>query len=583
VSPPASVLLLASLACSIAGAASDGDDDGDRAAAGAAAQPFFVEEAESRGLRFTHRNGMSGALYMPETVGAGAALLDHDGDGDLDVFLAQGGSFAPGEVGGDGDGGRLFRNLLIEDGTLRFAPADDNGGLRASGYGMGVATGDYDNDGDADLYLANFGPDQLWRNDGGRFADVTGRSGASDPSWSVAASFVDLDRDGWLDLYVANYLDFRFEIHKVCRMASGAADYCGPSSYAPVADRLYRNRGDGTFEDVSARAGIRSQKGAGLGVVALDADADGWLDLYVANDQEANFLWRNRGDGSFEDVALLAGCAVDGEGRPEASMGVDAADFDSDGDLDLILSHLTGETHTLYRSEGAGIFRDVTVEVGLAEPTLDATGFGAGFLDVDHDGWLDLLVANGAVRKLEALVRAGDPYPLRQRSQLFRNLGGGRFADASGLAGAAFERAEVGRGAAFGDLDDDGDTDVVINNNAGPARLLLGTASERGHWIGLVVLEGSPSRTAVGALVSIERAGDPPRVARVATDGSYASARDPRVVFGLGDDARSPRIRVRWPDGAVEEWREPAIDRYLPLRRGGGTARSAAVDPRTGS
>ena len=558
----ASRIAFAVLACGFAAVDAAKSNDG----AG-----LFVEESQARGLLFSHHNGMTGALYMPETVGAGVAVLDYDQDGDLDVLLVQGGDFLPSRVGGDR--ARLFQNRLAEDGSLGFVEAPGNGGLDGGGYGMGVATGDFDNDGRIDLYLANFGANQLWRNAGaGRFVDVTAASGTGDASWSVAATFVDVDRDGWLDLFVANYLDFRFEIHKVCRMASGAPDYCGPSSYAPVADRLYRNRGDGTFEDVTTRSGIHRLRGAGLGVVALDADDDGWIDLYVANDQEPNFLWRNRGDGTFEDVALLAGCAVDAAGRPEASMGVDAADFDADGDLDLVLSHLTGETHTLYRNEGGGLFRDVTVEVGLAEPTLEATGFGAGFLDVDNDGSLDLLVVNGAVRKLEALVRQGDPYPLRQRPQLFRNLGAGRFVEASEAAGAAFERAEVGRGAAFGDLDNDGDTDVVVANNQGPARLLINTTGSRKHWLGLEVLVGSPARHALGAVVTVERAAHTPRAARVATDGSYASARDPRVLFGLGDDPAAPRVRVRYADGAVEEWRGLAIDRYTTLVRGTGSA-----------
>jgi hypothetical protein len=540
----------------------------EEAAANRAPGPRFVEEAAARGLRFSHRNGMTGALYMPETVGAGGALLDYDGDGDLDVYLAQGGAFVPGNVGGGG--GALFRNLQREESALRFVEVAGSG-LEARGYGMGAATGDFDNDGHVDLYLANFGPDQLWRNLGdGTFADVTVASGVGDPAWSVSASFLDYDRDGWLDLFVANYLDFRFEIHKVCRMASGAPDYCGPSSYAPVADRLYRNRGDGTFEDVTARSGIGAQKGAGLGVLALDADDDGWPDVYVANDQQPNFLWRNRGNGTFEEIALLAGCAVDADGRAHAGMGVDAADFDSDGDLDLVVSNLTGETHTLFRNEGRGVFRDATVEVGLAEPTVEFTGFGAAFLDADNDGALDLLVVNGAVRKLEALVRTGDSYPLRQRNQIFRNVDG-RFTDVSSTAGEAFARAEVGRGALFGDLDDDGDTDVIVTNNEGPARLLLNVAGSRQHWIGFEVVEGSPSRHALGAVVALERAGTPPVVARVATDGSYASARDPRVLFGLGDDGTPARVRVRWPDGAVEHFAGLVVDRYQTLTRGKGT------------
>jgi hypothetical protein len=507
---------------------------------------------------------------MPETVGAGGALLDYDGDGDLDVYLVQGGAFVPGNLGGGG--GILFRNLLREDAALRFVEVKESG-LNARGYGMGAATGDIDNDGRVDLFLANFSDDQLWRNQGdGTFTDVTARSGTSDPAWSVSASFVDYDRDGHLDLYVANYVDFRFEIHKVCRMASGAPNYCGPSSYAPVADRLYRNRGDGTFEDVTARSGIGTATGPGLGVLALDADDDGWLDLYVANDQLPNFLWRNRGNGTFEEIAMLAGCAVDADGKAHAGMGVDAADYDADGDLDLVISNLAGETHTLFRNEGRGIFRDATVESGLAEPSIEATGFGAAFLDADNDGALDLLVVNGAVRKLEAQVRAGDPYPLRQRNQLFRNVNG-RFVDGSRDAGQAFDLAEVGRGALFGDLDDDGDIDVVVANNQGPARLLVNVSGSRRHWVGLEVVHGSPLRHALGATVTLERERRAPTVARVATDGSYASARDPRVLFGLGDDApQSPRARVRWPDGAIEVFSSLAVGRYQRLERGKGVA-----------
>ena len=561
---------------------------GSRGAAVAEAA-LFVDRAAAAGLDFVQFNGMSGQYYMAEVTGSGAALFDYDGDGDLDAFLVQGQMLEPGAdvrratfppPAGAALADRLFRNDL--DGgppsSLRFTDvtAAAGFGARADGYGMGVTTGDYDNDGRTDLYVTNFGPNRLWRNRGdGTFEDVTAASGTGEDRWSVPAAFFDFDRDGWLDLYVGNYIAEDLEERTICRDFTGAQDYCGPGAFESHPDRLFRNRGDGTFEDVTERAGLAERRGAALGVVAADFDGDGWLDLYVANDSQPNFLWINRRDGTFEEAALLAGAAVNATGKAEASMGVDAADYDGDGDLDLFMTHLTGETNTLYANDGRGVFDDATTASGLGPPSRPYTSFGTAWIDYDNDGDPDLLIANGAVKRIEALARAGDPFPLHQPNQLFRNLGGGRFEEVTDRAGEVFALSEVSRGAAFGDVDDDGDLDVLLVSNSGPVRLLINRVGSRQPWIGLR-LTGSSGRDMLGARVELLLRGRPPRVARVRTDGSFASASDPRVLFGLGGPDAPPAeavsgVRVLWPDGSVEAFGAPPAGRYTTLLQGGGS------------
>ncbi len=538
----------------------------------------FVERAGEVGLDFTHRNGMSGALYFVEIFGAGAALFDYDGDGDLDAYLVQGGPLGPdrapaGEPSPSGPlqlSDRLYRNELSERGELFFTDVTAASGIRATAYGMGVAAGDHDRDGRVDLFVTAFGSSTLWRNNGdGTFGDVTRRSGAGDDRWSTSAAFLDYDRDGWLDLFVTRYVHFAFAGHRPCATSTGTPEYCGPERYTPLPDRLLRNRGDGTFEDRTVEAGLARHYGPGLGVIAADLDGDGWVDLYVANDGTANQLWINRGDGTFEERAVLAGCAYDGDGKPEAGMGVDAGDYDGDGDDDLFLTHLDDETHTLYANDGRASFVDRTVEAGLAAPSRGFTGFGTAFLDYDNDGRLDLFVANGAVKRLEALARSGDPFPLRQRNQLFRNEGGGRFSDRSAEAGAAFALSEVSRGAAFGDVDNDGDTDVLVTNNNGPARLLINRVGAGRSWIGLRLADPAGRLDEVGAVVELilEDGSVLRRIARTAA--SYLSSSDPRVLCGLGD-GRARELRVRWPDGSRESWPPPPTGRYTTVRRGSG-------------
>jgi enediyne biosynthesis protein E4 len=534
-------------------------------------QTPFVDRTAGSGLDFVHINGAAGELLLPEVIGSGGALFDYDNDGDLDLFAVQGGTLRPGARGAAAvPVSRLYRNDLGADDNprLRFTDVTSGSRIVASGYGMGAAAGDYDNDGWVDLYVTYLGSNRMLRNNGDTtFSDVTTRTGTGDTRWSTSATFFDYDRDGWLDLFVVNYVNFGLGMKRGCFSAGSARDYCNPAVYDPVPDRLFRNNRDGTFSDATARAGLTRSPARGLGVLASDFNDDGWTDLYVANDGDANQLWLNeRGSGVFKDDALLAGVALNRMGQAQGSMGVDAGDIDGDGDEDLFVTNLDNEANTLYLNQGQGLFEDRTVEAGLF--TLGFTGFGTRFMDYDNDGWLDLVVVNGAVRHLSSQVQRGDPYPLRQRSQLFHNEGGRRFVDVTDRSGQAFAPLHVGRGAATGDLDNDGDIDVVVFNNNGPARVLLNEVGSRRHWLGVRVIDGRYGRDAVQARVTLTGRGGRDVSARVHADGSYATASDPRIVFGLAENDLPRTIRVHWPGGTVEEFRGLTVDRYWVLETG---------------
>ncbi len=548
---------------------------------------WFTDIADAAGLDFVHFNGMSGAFYSAEVMGAGGALLDFDNDGDLDIYLVQGQMLGPGRTLDQAllppapaaypltD--RLYRNNLEihADGTrtLRFTDVTESTGLGGHSYGMGVAVGDIDNDGWVDLYRTAVGANHLFHNNGdGTFTDVTEATGTNDTRWSASASFVDVDRDGWLDLYVGNYVDPRLDDELTCFTRTGERDYCGPQRYVAEPDRLFRNQGDGTFRDVTVEAGLGAEYGPALGVVATDVNADGWVDLYVANDGEPNQLWMNQQDGRFVNDALLSGTALNRDGNAEAGMGVDAGDFDGDGDDDLFMTHISTETNTLYVNDGTGLFDDRSARVGLAPPSLAYTGFGTAWFDFDNDSWLDVLTVNGEIKTVEALLAARDPFPLHQTNQLFRNLGDGRFAEVTAEAGRVFELSEVSRGAAFGDIDNDGDTDVLITNNNGPVRLLRNNVGHERRWVGLRLIgdDDHGGRDMLGARVGVFLDVEPVVWRRARADGSYASANDPRVLVGLGSSASIAKVRVVWPDGQTEEWTNIVIDRWTTLVAGTG-------------
>lgn len=520
--------------------------------------PLLVE-VENCGLDFTYHNGMTGAWAVPEEVGGGVALFDGDGDGDLDIFLIQAGHDPLGKADAKTPPSQYFRNDS-RPGQWRFVNQTAEMGVAIKGYGMGVTTGDVDGDGNIDLYLTMFGSNYLLRNLGaGRFEDITAQAGVAGSDWSTSASFFDMDGDGDLDLYVANYLVYTKNNHKQCRNQAGLIDYCGPNSFEDARDRLYRNLGDGRFEDISDASGIRKISGSGLGVVALDGNGDSALDLYVANDADPNFLWIGDGKGGFVDDGLLSGLAFNGQGVAEAGMGLAVGDVDGNGMEDIFVSHLTGETHTLYMALGDGLYEDRTEKMGLAMTSLKDTGFGTGLLDLNRDGWLDLVVVNGTVMTQDDQRRAGDPYPLKQADKAFLNLKGTGFKE---LKLKALERALVSRGAAFGDLDNDGDRDIVIVNNQGPARLLENRSN--GRWLGLTLPTVGAQGLGVRATLTLKSGRDILRVSR--RDGSFQSASDARILFAIPEKGLQSLV-LQWPDGKTQQVKVIEDSLYLKVDR----------------
>lgn len=536
--------------------------------------PALVDVAADAGIDFVYYNGMSGEQYAIEVMGGGLALFDYDNDGDLDLYLVQGGTvigpdktaedalFPPPSPGPVTD--RLLRNDSIlaasGDGTMRFVDVTERSRIDSVGYGMGIASGDYDDDGWIDLYVTNFGSNALLRNNGdGTFTDRTATARVDDTGWSVPATFEDFDGDGRVDLYVGNYLFWRYSFHRKCRNITGADDYCGPRAYNGAADRLFRNLGDGTFDDATEASAMVALPGGALGAVARDFNGDDLPDLYVANDMTPNFLWINQGDGTFREDALLAGAAVNWEGLPEASMGTAVADYDGDGDQDLFLTHLLGESNTLYVNEGDGLFSDRTLPSGLADSSLAYTSFGTGWFDYDNDGDLDLLVVSGAVRLNAQLVSTDDPYPLDQPNQLFENVEG-RFRDVTTDSSPDLAISEVSRGTAFGDLDNDGRTDVVILNSNGPLRLLRNVDDGGARWLGIRGAEATG--TGVTGLAVVAETGDGAKLHRLSsTDGSFGAASDPRITVGTGE-ATLRRVRLTRRSGPSIDWRSPPAGVY---------------------
>ncbi len=530
--------------------------------------PRFVDGTASAGIEFAHESGARGRYFLPEIIGSGCAVFDYDGDGDLDLFFVQG-SLIDGAAGEEkaGPTHRLFRSELAGGTSLRFIDVTTDAGVGFRDCGMGCAVGDVDGDGHRDLYITAFGPNRLLRNRGdGKFGDVTDAAGLGDSGFSTSASFLDYDRDGDLDLFVARYVDYAPAEDRECTRLGGRRDYCGPLSYAPISDRLFRNEGDGTFTDVSVETGIAGASGYGLGLVSRDFDGDGWVDVFVANDASPNHFWRNRGGRRFENVALELGVSVNGEGRNEAGMGVAAADFDRDGQLDLFLTHERGESNTLYEMRD-GYYVDATTQRALGAVSRPFVGFGTVPIDFDRDGWLDIFVANGAVRKLPNRLDAANPYV--QPDRLYRR-GAERFTEVSAEDSGAIAELHASRGAATGDLDQDGDVDIVVTSNRGQARILLDDSKRDSNWVSLELVGRPSNRDAYGARVRIDLASGGTVLRWAGTDGSYLSASSPRLVVGLGKGV-AERITVAWLSGAVETWTAiPSRSRFV-LREGSGS------------
>ena len=529
-------------------------------------EPHLREVAKESGVEFTHLSGREGELWTVEITGAGVGVLDYDNDGKLDIYAIQGGPLR--DRSGLLPSDRIYRNTSVE-GELKFEDVTEATGIAsiANQYGMGIATGDIDSDGDVDVFLANFGKNQLLENVDGVFVDISDESDFGEETWSISASFGDYNDDGLLDLYVANYLNFpEFDSYRPCRRLSTRLSYCAPSNFSPVEDRLYLNNGDGKFIDYTEQSGISSVAKPGMGVVSVDLNSDGLLDIYVANDMGENFLWINQGEGVFKENGLMEGVAVNGDGRREASMGIAVGDYDLDDDFDLYVTHDIKESNTLYRNQDELGFEDRTSLSGLSTPSLPNTGFGAEWFDVESDGDLDLLVANGSVSMIESQIADGIAVPLRQSNQLMVNSGDGDFLEVDG--GTAFKNHQVSRGLALGDLDNDGDSDAVINNNDGRLTIYLNESTlndtQRGMWLGVELVDHK-TRNVNNAMVRLIQ--ESVQLRRVHTDGSYGSAKDPRVLFGLGTNQSSQTIEVTWLDGAKERFEKLIPNQYHQLVR----------------
>lgn len=523
-----------------------------------AGQVRFVDVTQEAGIDFVYVNGASGQKYMPEPMGSGAAFFDYDNDGDLDLYIVNGAPF-PGYHCSEIPRNALYRNN--GDGT--FTDVTDEAGVGDAHYGMGVAVGDYDNDGDLDLYVTNFGPNVLYRNNGdGTFTDVTKEAGVGDDGWGTNAAFVDYDLDGDLDLYVANYIEFDVRHNKVCLQGNVRA-YCGPTAYPGQSGILYRNNGDGTFTDVTKEAGLCTTEGRQLGAVWGDYDNDGDPDMFVANDKTPNFLFRNNGDGTFTEVGLEAGVAYSEDGAAESGMGADFGDYDNDGWLDIVMATYQWLPNRLYRNEGGEFFTDVTFLAHIGAESLPYLGMTVAFLDYDNDGWLDIFAANG---HLDENVKEYDPMAsYAQRNQLFHNNGDGTFTEVTEMVGPGFKIENVSHGAAFGDYDNDGDVDIFVSNSHGPCSLLRNDGGNGNHWLAIRTVGTKSNRDGIGAKIKLT-SGDLVQVREVRSSYGYLGSSDLRVYFGLGRRKKVDRIEIRWPSGQVQVLEDVEVDQFLTVR-----------------
>ncbi len=517
----------------------------------------FTDVTSDAGVAFVHQSSATSNKYLVETMGGGVALLDYDNDGRLDVFFTNGAKLddpmPEGKRPDKADAkywNRLYRQL--PDGT--FADVTEKAGLTGmpqNYYGMGVAVGDYDNDGFEDLYVTNFGGNTLYHNNGdGTFSDATSRAGVGASGWSASAGFFDADNDGKLDLFVTRYVDWTFQTNRYCgEKKPGYRAYCHPDNYAGVANVLYRNNGDGTFTDVSTKAGIANPNGKGLGVAFADYDRDGYTDIYVANDSVQSFLYHNNRDGTFTEEGLVAGVGFNEDGKTFAGMGVDFADYDNDGRPDIIVTDLSNERYKLFHQNADGSFRDATNTSGLGGLTLLFSGWSTRFLDYDNDGWKDLFVAQGHV--MDTIEKTSPNLTYQQPPLLLRNESG-RFSRVE--PGDAFTQNWAGRGAAFGDLDNDGDIDVVLSNVGQKAVVLRNDGGNRQNWLTIRTVGTTSNRDGIGCLVNVVSHSGLSQSFTINTAVGYLSASDKRLLVGLGSDATAKLVEIRWPSGVVQRF-----------------------------
>ena len=525
----------------------------------------FADVTKQAGVAFRHSASPTSQKYLPETMGGGVALFDYDDDGRLDLFFTNGALISdpmPKGAAPEKRDPRFWNRLYRQrpDGT--FEDVTERAGLRGEGYSMGAAAGDFDGDGRIDLYVAGYNSGRLYRNRGdGTFEDATQIRKAVVAGWGTSAGWFDYDRDGRLDLFVARYMDWDFERGALFCGSPQVRAYCHPDNFRGASPVLLRQKQDGTFEDVSAQAGVADPEGKGLGVAFADFDSDGWTDVFVANDNARQFLFRNNGDGTFEDVGLLAGVGYDENGKAFAGMGVDAGDYDNDGRADVIVTALTNETYPLFRNNGDLSFGYATGTTGLGPITVPYSGWGVRFADFDADGLRDIFVAQGHV--LDTIEKTSGFIAYRQPPLLLRNNGGKTFADVSASAGLTQPLAA--RGAAFGDLDNDGDADVVLAQTDGPA-LFLRNSGTKNHWLGLSLAGLRGNRQGLGARVTVTDASGGRQVFDVSAAGSYLASNDPRLLVGLGGKSAVRAVEVRWPGGKVQTLNSPAVNTYHTIR-----------------
>ncbi len=534
--------------------------------AGEVSSPF-LDVTAAAGIEFKHQRGASEKKHLIETMGSGCAFLDYDSDGFLDVLLINGGT-TPDSPPITLHGHALYRNL----GNGKFKDVTTQSGVKGNGsYGTGVAVGDYDNDGYQDIYITNFGPNILYHNNGnGTFSDVTVEAAVSDSVWSSSAAFFDFDNDGYLDLYVANYVNYSYDANPPCT-EKNIRSYCHPRNFSGIAGKLYKNLGNGHFEDVSEKSGIAHLEGKSLGVVAADFDDDGWLDLYVANDTTRNFLLKNNGNGTFTDVSFISGTGYNSEGEAEAGMGVDASDYDGDGLMDLVVTNYDFETNGLYHNEGRWQFSDARWSSGVAKADHRFLGFGTEFLDFDNDGDRDLFIVNGHVLDNIELIREGLSYA--EPNELLENRGGVFFENPE-FSRYSSRSPKVGRGAAFGDVDNDGDIDVLISNSGQEPTLLMNQVGQRNNWVLLKLIGTRSNRDAVGTEVVITTE-QSSQTDQITGGGSYLSASDLRLHFGLGSAETIKTLTIRWPSGNEEVFRDVKANRILSITEGATIVRAA--------